>query len=236
MTGECRDPRIGRHLPEYELGIIDDHSLIEFELHLMVCDFCFEQVERFAPAARALRTAEYREMAESGEPGEQPQSFMQQLLDWLFPPGGSWLKPAIGVVVIVLLLPLAWKGLQIGEEPGDMVRPAAEITIVRNRSGAGPASVMVHDGSDLVVRFGFEVSEPGRRVSVMLQGPDGDRLYDDKAFVLDEDYVGWLTVPAYQVIAGEYLLVITDPATPSPLGVDSLTFTVERPDKDSSLD
>lgn len=236
MSGECRDPRIGRHLPEYELGIIDDHYLAEFELHLMTCDRCFEQVERFAPAARELRTAAYREIVPSGKSGEQPQSFMQRLLDWLFPPGGSWLKPAIGIVVIVLLLPLAWKGLQIGEDTSDIVRPAAEITVVRNRSGSAPARVMVQNGADLVVRFGFEVKDPGRRVSVTLQGPDGERLYDNGSFVLDADYVGWLTLPAYQVVSGEYLLVLTDPATPPPLGVDSLTFTVERPEADSSFD
>ena len=53
---ECNDKRYRDLIHAWELGLLSDDERREFELHLMECPACFEDVQRFRREAEALRT------------------------------------------------------------------------------------------------------------------------------------------------------------------------------------
>ena len=55
MTDRCSDPRRGKLLYAYELGMLDDNERETLELHLLECDYCFARVEKFSGAVGLLR-------------------------------------------------------------------------------------------------------------------------------------------------------------------------------------
>lgn len=55
MTDRCNDPRCGKLLYAYELGMLDDSEREMLELHLLECDYCFARVEKFSGAAGLFR-------------------------------------------------------------------------------------------------------------------------------------------------------------------------------------
>jgi len=52
---DCPDPRLREWLHLYELGLLTEVQQEEFELHLMDCDSCRNEVEQFKSVARHLR-------------------------------------------------------------------------------------------------------------------------------------------------------------------------------------
>jgi len=228
MTQPCVDQDVGRLLPEYELGLLGQNDLATFEQHLMACEHCFGQVEAFAPAARRLRTEPFRAIVRSAQPGQASESWVTRLLGWLWPTEGPWLKPAVALVSILILAPLAWQGLRQSDQP-TAITPAKEISLVRTRSTGTAATIIVPPATDLVVEFGFEPELPEQPIRVRLIAPDQSDAFQSATFELDARQTGRLTIPAPTVLTGEYLLVLEDPHATGPLAVDTLRFTVRRP-------
>ena len=228
MSDICHDPTLGRLLPEYELGLLSSEQVELFEQHLMVCDHCFTQVEQFAPAAAHLRTKPYRNVVAKAGAEPEKVSLLRRISTWMWPRGGPWLKPAVALVIIVLLLPFAWEGYRDDGGSSVTVGTAVEIALIRTRSES-PPTIEVPQQSDLVVRFGFDPVTADQPLKVQLSGPGGRLLFTGEDFQLDAQLTGRLTVPSKQVTAGAYLLVIRDPSHTGPLAVDSLSFRVVRP-------
>ena len=226
MSDSCQEPAIGKLLTEYELGLLDDDQREQLELHLMECEFCFKQVEQFAPAARFVRSEQFREVVRSVDTSKTEQSLASKMLAWLWPSSGPWLKPAIALIVIVLLLPFAWQGLK---PPSVTVRTASEVVLTGSRGGGAEPRIIVPAADDLVVRFGFEPLHPDEPIAVRLLNTEGELFYTNESFRLDAQLTGRLTIPAARVSAGTYRLILRDPSASGPLAVDTLTFTVSRP-------
>ena len=52
---ECIDKKLGKLLYAYELGMLQESDRDTFEVHLLECPFCHEQVSQMADAADLLR-------------------------------------------------------------------------------------------------------------------------------------------------------------------------------------
>ncbi len=48
---KCSNTNIGKMLHLYELGLLSEEDLQKFELHLLDCDFCYNNVQKFKPIA-----------------------------------------------------------------------------------------------------------------------------------------------------------------------------------------
>lgn len=51
----CTDRKIGRLLHHYELGLLSDEDRRRFEMHLLECDICFEDVRQFRQQALLMK-------------------------------------------------------------------------------------------------------------------------------------------------------------------------------------
>jgi len=54
---ECRDKRFSEMIHSYELGLLSEKDNQEFEMHLMDCEHCFNEVEQFQKIAHTMRTS-----------------------------------------------------------------------------------------------------------------------------------------------------------------------------------
>jgi tetratricopeptide (TPR) repeat protein len=52
---KCIEPKIGEMLHAHELGMLSDEDRARFEMHLMECDYCFEQARSFIAEAEQLK-------------------------------------------------------------------------------------------------------------------------------------------------------------------------------------
>ncbi|MFH2035877.1 MAG: tetratricopeptide repeat protein [Candidatus Zixiibacteriota bacterium] len=55
MSG-CCDKNIGIKLHHYELGLLEDHERLEFEQHIIDCDYCFEQLTKFQNFSHLMKS------------------------------------------------------------------------------------------------------------------------------------------------------------------------------------
>ena len=62
----CTNPEIGKFIGRYEFGLLNDEEKKKFELHLMECDDCFEELYSLSPAVKALRDNPEFYLAELG--------------------------------------------------------------------------------------------------------------------------------------------------------------------------
>ncbi|MCK4773655.1 MAG: zf-HC2 domain-containing protein, partial [Candidatus Krumholzibacteria bacterium] len=113
----CTDHKIGDLLHAFELDQLDAEQQEAFELHLLSCDHCFEQVSRFEGVASLLRSdADVQELVRSAatalEPETERESLWSRLLDALWPKTTFLLKPVVSYLIVILLAFPAYVGLR----------------------------------------------------------------------------------------------------------------------------
>jgi tetratricopeptide (TPR) repeat protein len=54
MNTECNDPKIGRKIDAYNLGVLKDDELQEVEIHLLQCEHCMKSVRKFREISELL--------------------------------------------------------------------------------------------------------------------------------------------------------------------------------------
>jgi hypothetical protein len=61
ITPGCTNPQLGKIIALYETGKLSPEEEIEFEAHLLECDYCFREISGMATVMRALREVVKRE-------------------------------------------------------------------------------------------------------------------------------------------------------------------------------
>jgi len=120
----CTDRRFENKLHHYELGMLSDDELREFEVHLLECDHCFRRAEKFKETARLLNTdadvrALIKEVDEAAELSPEPAARPRRPLRVFALPASL---AAAAVLVFLVLKP--WE-IQI--------RPTSEAVAQENR-------------------------------------------------------------------------------------------------------
>jgi hypothetical protein len=208
-TTACLDPRMGALLHAYELRGLSESDTVAFETHLLTCDCCFAAVQSFEPYAELLSTDEAIQGEFRGSPGDDASlSLGRRLGQALWPDHVTpLLRPAILMVVILLLAYPAWRGLN--EDPGVFVRATQKITLMPTRSGAVD-SFTASRAQDGIILFGCPGARPNQSCHIVITALDDARMKYDVTIVLDADAVGHILFPARLMRPGAYQLEIDD--------------------------
>lgn len=223
---KCQNESLGRLLPEYELELLGDNDREQFELHLMACEFCFEKAETMRRPMKLVRNdATLREPAVAeAKAGDIPGSSFQKLIAFLWPQGSLLAKPAISLLLLVLLIPLAYDSL-LNDNARRTATPAFLLELTDTRSIDGKRVALDH-GIDLVVSFAFLTGTPSGDYEVKVQDAAGEAVYSSDSFRLDNQLSGRLIIPFADLNSGKYTLIVNDPEDDSPFGSDTLSFQV----------
>ncbi len=222
----CIDHDIGNLLHAFELDQLDAEQQEAFELHLLSCDHCFEQVSRFEGVASLLRSdADVQELVRSAatalEPETERESLWSRLLDALWPKTNFLLKPVISYLIVILLAFPAYVGLRhVKDRP---VQGVQSLLLVGTRS-LGDHKVAA--GQPLVIMFRIDGAREGSHFRVSVRTDQNAVIYDNDHFDdFNEREMATLLLSAGSLSSGQYRIEVYPPDGDRPL--HEYTFVVE---------
>jgi hypothetical protein len=225
--GRCINPSLGKLLHAYELKSLSPQEEEQFELHLLECDYCFNEVSSMADEIGALlyddsvkeTTAELaRQPIQSGD---QPAGLWRYLWPLKTP---FVFRPAFIYTLLVIALIPAFIGLNLTS--GSRVRPIQSIGLVQVRS----AEIMSLDrskGSDAIVNFILDSYTNGDNLSVTIRSTNGEIVYNDNDFIgMDERGIGRLYIAIDKFKEGKYTLEVVNKQKAPPLDKNEFQFMI----------
>jgi hypothetical protein len=215
----CTNPELGKLLHAYELNILTDDEVEQFERHTLSCDYCHTRLADFANCADLIRHGHrVRSLVEeSAHEASVRASAHHTLLQRLWPDTFWLLKPGvIYLAVLILALPAAI-GLQHLVRQGDGVRPVQSIRLVPTRS-LQASSFDAHSGLDGIISFGVSGAQPGSVYSVVLEDLKGGTLLHVDRFVgFNNLGMADLLLPHSKMVPGDYRLIVRPSNTNEPV-------------------
>ncbi|MCK4787463.1 MAG: zf-HC2 domain-containing protein [Desulfobacteraceae bacterium] len=210
---ECLDPHLGALLHAYGLNALSEEDFKRFEIHLLECEHCFEQLKNFRQVAPLLRSdKEVREMVrEAARRQGKSKSFLRKLYHKLWPETPLVLKPAVAYILILLMVVPAYYGL--------MTLLTKEHTRIQSVYLASDRSVgenVFRIRPEAVVIVNFYVADTAFSdvYRVVIESEDGKEILQQEAFdSFYESEVGSLKLPVSKMHPGDYELIITNPRT-----------------------
>lgn len=212
--GQCIDRSVGGLLAAYELRLLADDEVRQFEVHVMRCDHCLHELQGFQaqasvlrgrPAARELVTAlEARAVARQG------RTFRGQL----WPPVSPLLRPGTIWLLVGLLLVPAYHGVRRWRDPGQKIRPVQTLHLVPNRSLEANA-LDAGKRADGVISFVVPDARPDQHYVVAITREDGTRVVEIADFDgFDARGSAAVMLPHARMEPGRYRLLVREQRAP----------------------
>nr|MBN2278292.1 zf-HC2 domain-containing protein [candidate division Zixibacteria bacterium] len=208
----CTDPETGRLLHAYELGLLSEEERDRFETHLIGCRFCHDQLVRFAPRGVLLKAND--KVAETTRRILQEDHLPagRRLWKHLWPDRPIILRPLISLIIILLLLWPAYRGLF--QNPAEDARPVKEITLIQTRSNQ-VISFRLKADQNAILAFRYPEGEPGQTHSIRLTKEDSTVIFNSDTFdSFDNFETGRLLLPGGIITPGEYILSVRKSGRP----------------------
>lgn len=151
---KCCDPHIGQLLPSYELQALSEEDVKLFEIHVMHCEYCLNEISSFEKYAHLMRHSnEAREaMKDAIRVDVPPISIWEKLSGYLWPDVPLIFKPALSLVLVLLLAIPAFYGIQNIGVSNSEVRPVQTIRLMGTRT-TGENTFTISSGLDGVIVF-----------------------------------------------------------------------------------
>ena len=225
--GGCINPSLGKLLHAYELKSLSPEETEQFELHLLECDYCFNEVSSMVDEIGALlyddsvkeTTAELA--GQSIQSGDQPAGFWRYLWPIKTP---FVFRPAFIYTLLLIALIPAVIGLNLTSS--DRVRPIQSIGLVQIRS----AEIMSLDrskGGDAIVNFILDSYTNGDNLSVTIISAKGEVVYIDTNFIgIDDRGIGRLYLAIDEFKEGKYTLEVVNKQKEPPLDKSEFQFMI----------
>lgn len=102
----CKDQNIGELIGGYELGLLSEEEKLQFEDHILDCEYCFQNLYRTAPMANMIREGRLAptgdiELVDEGEEESLPEPPSRSRLVRILQ--RPWVLAAAGVSVVLLI-------------------------------------------------------------------------------------------------------------------------------------
>lgn len=225
----CIEPKLGKNIAAYELQLLTEEESMHFELHLMRCNHCLNQVQVFHEKATTLResTRARKLVARLISPNQGRLSGITSLWRYLWPDSPIVRKPGLAWLLIVLLALPAYNGLREFTSVEE-VRPVQMIYLVANRS-ASRNVIHMSSGDDAGISFTIPNSRDDSIYSVYVEDEDGnDMVRYDRFDRFDEYGRGVLIIPRNMMRPGQYHLIIVSRTVDSADSRYDFKFKIEK--------
>ncbi|MCP4582280.1 MAG: hypothetical protein GY839_11750 [candidate division Zixibacteria bacterium] len=205
---KCIDPQIGSLLYAYELKGLSEKEIERFEIHLLKCDYCLNEVNEFKDHAAIINEDDAVKQIVQDSVGDKSItiSLWRQLWRHLWPEAKFVFKPAVSYLVIFLLAFPAIDWLTYHGK--DEVRTIFAVTLLAERS---PTDNIVPRDCEVAINFSFREVIEGHSYQISIKSKD------DKIVYVIEDYSGFnkydnvcIYLPANMLKSGRYSLTIKD--------------------------
>ncbi len=219
---KCIDPTIGSMIHAYELGALSTENTERFETHLLNCPFCFDEIKRFEASAMLLRSDEVvqNEIRQSSKP-----SARQRLKEYLWPKRPLVLRPALLILLIVILAYPAYRGIVQSYHPA--IAPVQTIVLTPMRTSSAPVlHLSLH--RDGVISFLYRDAGPDMQYRITISAEDDRVIMTIPSYdAFDEYGIGSILFPAELMRPGSYRLEIVPTADHDTTGRQIYLFRVD---------
>ena len=226
---KCSEPDIGALLHAYELNALSEEDVERFEIHLLKCEHCFNDVQGFGHGAALIATDnEVKKMVRRADPTDlQSESATRKLWRRLWPETPFVFKPVLAYLLVLFMAIPAYHGLRYAASNDKQIRPLQAITLVSDRS-TQEAVFKISSDRDGTISFLFSEAEPDKSYRVVVETEEGKEIerydnFDD----FDRFGMGELFFPLAKMRPGEYRLIITDLTGEYPSNTQEHRFTIE---------
>lgn len=216
----CTENELGLLLHAYELELLSEGDEERFELHLMDCEHCFDQVRHFQ-AERLLLTHDgqvRRQVHAFTRHGSMPAgSALKRLWSHLWPKGPLVFRPALLYVLLLAMIIPAIRGLRPGPETGtEQIRATRAISLFPLRGQEEPVLFSFGAGEGILAVL-VPGAVAGAEYRLRIETEEGTPIFDDHRFTgFDREAVGRLILPLTGLEPGRYRLTVTDPRRDPP--------------------
>lgn len=231
MKNQCTNPKLGEMIHAYELNALSEEKRDQFEIHLLECESCFEEVRSFeARADIILNDPEVRRDLKAAAVETSGENIRTGIFRrFLWPEAPFILRPAVAFILILLLLYPAYLGLR--RSSNQLARPVVSVGLFPTRSN-GIEAVSVTPGMDLVVSFVYHGATPGTVYRVNISDESGLLVFhDDNYSDFDRYEIGNVLVPGRYLHPGKYVVTIAETGGKRTDGRQVYEFRIEIENK-----
>jgi hypothetical protein len=218
----CTNPEVGKLIHAYELSLLSEKDMESFEIHLLRCDHCYNEVTAFFDVARALEEDdEIQALVATSEAAHAGSEIWRKL----WPERALLLRPAFAWVIVVLLVFPAFLGVRSLVDPeqpeSSGVIEVEQSLLFSPMLGGVEQTEASADTRWIQLSFQYTDAQPGDLFSIAVdrvKGKDLQTVWNTDAFdSFDRIGFGKLMFPASLLPPGEYRLTIApvDSATES---------------------
>lgn len=225
---KCRDQNLGKLLPAYELNALGEEEVERFEIHLLECEHCFEELKAFEQQAALLVSDHDIRRVVQGLGGRETipaQSLLRRVWRYLWPDAPVLFRPALAWLIILLLIVPAYLGLR--DSPEMKIGRPQVVNLTPGRSTTED-SFQTHLQRDGLLQFVFYGAAGGKSYRVLIQSEEGNVIYRNHHFDGFDQYGrAQLVFPSAKMKPGVYRLIITDPLAEPPLNTREYSFRID---------
>lgn len=227
MDKTCSQREIGVLLHAWELDILTETDRERFELHLLHCDFCADEVAQIQAEMIMLKD-DPSVLSDAGRARSAEDLSRRGTRFWryLWPEHKPmWARPVVAYLAVLLLAYPAYLGVRDNGE--GTVRHVQSVTLVPVRSPIA-VSVVCPADQDLSVTYIYDASRAGDHYRVTLVSAAGDTIHSASNQSTGDHHVGHLLVPHRYVRPGTWSLVIEPDEQSEPGGRQEYEFEIVR--------
>ena len=150
----CTDPAVGKLIHAYELNTLPDEDADRFEAHLLVCDYCFNEVTLFAERAEIITTNRKLVDGVAALINEESRkkSVWSRFWNYLWPLNNNQLKPIVLLCLVLLMAIPAYWGIKDKFFDGTQQDSLQTIQLSPTR-GTNIASIKYIEDSNVIIYF-----------------------------------------------------------------------------------
>jgi len=201
---ECIDIKVGKLIHGYELGILSEDELELFEKHLMVCDYCLDQVQSFKHVIDEMMNPDL--ISGITEDSQDTGTAENELKRSPFTATAiAWMAAA----ALVLIVGTATVVSTLSNQSG--IRTVGSITLANVRTSSERTLNLSEEGEASII-FAFPGAFPDSLYSIEISTGSGETVYTEGDFsAFDEFGFGTLYLRDGSIVPAEYELKIYGP-------------------------
>lgn len=212
MSDECNNKEIGGLLHSYEIGILSPEENERFEVHLLSCEHCYNQVAQFSDNAAALRSdPTIRKAAEkySGREGTR-ESFARKLWSYLWPDSPIIFRPAVLYLLLILVMLPILRVVDFSDNKG--VHGIQKVTLKPFRSVLPDDQLPSASASeDILINFVYRSESKADNYLIEIDDSKGETIFSYPEFNgFDRFGSANLVIPSGSIDPGIYYLKVID--------------------------
>jgi hypothetical protein len=206
---ECIDPKIGALLHGFELNSLTEEEFGRFGLHLLECEYCYQEAEKMRTFAALMRDSQpIQKLAQDNAEVKTPSaSILKKIWRYLWPETPILFKPGLVYLLVFLLAIPAIR--MILHTPA--IRPVQMLALSDTRSATVSGLTLLPE-QDVLIHFYYSNAVPGKNYNLTIKTDNGQIIYANKKFNQFDPYgYGQILVPYDKLRAGSFRLLIADP-------------------------